>query len=615
MTTAPLNTAAPLDSLVASPDALATVFLQGAGTASARKHRTATAAAFTVRFGETDGWRRTSLAERLAAPVGVRGFAAFALLIERVAVDAEYVARAGTAWGHHATRVHPQLSASFTATAHRNGFTSKEIQRQWATLAKLAAIAGVEPDCLYRHRFNAARDDLVAAAAGTHGGQAPITLTTPLHGLEATLTALDILDEPRARAGTTNSRQAHWDRLTIAAPVLATTMRRYLAQLTLSLRPGSVALIDTSLRHLADYLTEHHREVGSVADIGRTHIEGFKAWLAARPGYRGRRAPVKTTIGMRISHLRSFFERIIEWGYLDAPARNPVFAGDMPIRDRPLPRFLDDADAAALLSAARALPDLFDRVCVEVLARTGLRKGEFLGLTLDAVVQIGDGLWLRTPVGKLHTDRYIPLHPRVKELLDQWRTHRDEQAKSALLFIDRGRPVPQTRVDRAVHKAAAAAGLGHTTPHQLRHTLATQAINRGMSLEAIAALLGHRSMTMTMTYARIADKTVAEEYFAVSEKVEALYEPAPLPADAEGPNMRKLRTEANRRLLGNGYCSRPAELGCRYETICETCSFFAPTIAFRDTLQNQHDDAQAHGETHRQDVYVKILKELDQTAS
>ncbi len=50
-----------------------------------------------------------------------------------------------------------------------------------------------------------------------------------------------------------------------------------------------------------------------------------------------------------------------------------------------------------------------------------------------------------------------------------------------------------------------------------------------MSLEAIAALLGHRSMTMTMTYARIADKTVAEEYFAVSEKVEALYEPAALP--------------------------------------------------------------------------------------
>ena len=148
---------------------------------------------------------------------------------------------------------------------------------------------------------------------------------------------------------------------------------------------------------------------------------------------------------MRISHLRGFFERIIEWDYLD------------------------DAAAAALLAAARAVPDLFDRVCVEVLARTGLRS-----LTVDAVVQIGQGHWLRTPVGKLHTDRYIPLHPKVKELLEQWRTYRGEESKSALLFIDRGRPVPQTRVDRAVHKAAAAAGLSHTTPHQMRHTLATQ---------------------------------------------------------------------------------------------------------------------------------------------
>ncbi len=92
---------------------------------------------------------------------------------------------------------------------------------------------------------------------------------------------------------------------------------------------------------------------------------------------------------MRLGHLRCFFDRIIEWGYHDAPARTPVFAGDIPIRDRPLPRFLDDPDATKLLSAARRLPTLFDRVCVEVLARTGLRKGEFLGLTTDAVVTAG----------------------------------------------------------------------------------------------------------------------------------------------------------------------------------------------------------------------------------
>lgn len=223
--------------------------------------------------------------------------------------------------------------------------------------------------------------------------------------------------------------------------------------------------------------------------------------------------------------------------------------------------------------------------------------------------------WVGADLPEAGVDRYIPLHPRAKTLLAEWTAHRRQQPHTQLMFTDRGRPIPASRLDRAVRDAAAAAGIGHVSPHQLRHTLATQAINRGMSLEAIAALLGHRSMSMTLTYARIADRTVADEYFAVSKKVEALYlrEPA-LPADAEGPNMHRLRAETTRRLLGNGHCSRPRDLECRYETMCETCSFFVPTIAFRDQLQAQHEDAVHHGDEHRQQAYQKLLSRLEQGA-
>ena len=78
-------------------------------------------------------------------------------------------------------------------------------------------------------------------------------------------------------------------------------------------------------------------------------------------------------------------------------------------------------------------------------------------------------------------------------------------------------------VARMIRRIAKAAGIGHVHPHQLRHTLATQAINNGMSLEAIAAMLGHRSMRMTLTYARIADRTVADQYFAAANAVDQLY--------------------------------------------------------------------------------------------
>jgi hypothetical protein len=68
--------------------------------------------------------------------------------------------------------------------------------------------------------------------------------------------------------------------------------------------------------------------------------------------------------------------------------------------------------------------------------------------------------------------------------------------------------------------------------------LATQAINRGMRLEAIAALLGHQKMEITLIYEKIANRVVADEYAAVSAKIDALYgQPPALPADYESTGM------------------------------------------------------------------------------
>jgi hypothetical protein len=55
--------------------------------------------------------------------------------------------------------------------------------------------------------------------------------------------------------------------------------------------------------------------------------------------------------------LRVFFERVIEWDWADAPVRNPIIGRDIPPRREPLPKFLDDRDAARLMAAARAATD------------------------------------------------------------------------------------------------------------------------------------------------------------------------------------------------------------------------------------------------------------------
>ena len=175
----------------------------------------------------------------------------------------------------------------------------------------------------------------------------------------------------------------------------------------------------------------------------------------------------------------------------------------------------------------------------------------------------------------------------------------DDAAAAKLARATRTEPDPLTRlgVANALARIANNAGIGHVTPHQLRHTLATQAINRPMSLEAIAALLGHKTLAMTMVYARIADKTVADEYFAVTDKVEALYnQPHQLPASDEGNEMRKLRAEMHRRMLGNGYCARPVEMDCHFESICESCNFFVTTIEFKPTLRRLQPPPQSRTE-------------------
>ena len=120
---------------------------------------------------------------------------------------------------------------------------------------------------------------------------------------------------------------------------------------------------------------------------------------------------------------------------------------------------------------------------------------------------------------------------------------------------------------------------------------------------------------MTLRYAKIASRTVADEYFAVTEKVEALYGQAPvLPADAIGPEMARLRRE-HRKMLGNGWCTRPPELDCAFESICETCTFFQASIEFRPTLQAQHDDAVAKRQDHRGQLFASLLARIDQDAS
>ena len=572
---------------------------------------TSPARAFLLRVGGATGWSRLSIEEQWRiSQARESAVVMWMIAAGHVRPRPEFLVRGYQPIGKVSAWVHREFHERFMETAAAIGFSPKAAELQWWATAKIAAVAGVAPDKLTRAKFDTASAKLADATLRVGPPSARRCLSTRLYGAEATLYHAGVIDgAPRKRAPNQAAvRQQEW----ASVPArLAETLQGYVEQMRVTLRPGSMPHIERTLREFALWLRDETPEVKAVRDLRRSHIERYKRHVAQKPNLRGGRLS-KRTIAGELSTLRICLERLAEWDGEDAPARTLMFPGDVPKLDDPLPRFIDDGAAKKLIQAARATDDPFARLAVEFLARTGLRRGEFLDLKIDSVVQIGSAYWLHVPLGKLRTDRYIPLHPQLKELLDEWVARRPASLREPWLFMDHGRRLGPESVRKAVQKVAREAGLESVTPHQLRHTLATQAINRGMSLEAIAALLGHKSMRMTMVYAKISNRTVADEYFKVSEQVEALYDaPKQLPAEAEGSEMRKLRSEMHRRMLGNGYCARPVGLDCHFESICESCTYFQTTLEFRPILERQRDDAANKGQVGRLKIFDGLLERLD----
>jgi integrase len=408
----------------------------------------------------------------------------------------------------------------------------------------------------------------------------------------AALTSSDpAVDEPLA-AGPVRHRD--WDVVVAHAPLLAVTAWRYLDQLAVSMRPATVDVADNTLRCFAGFLVTEHPDLVGFVDVRRAHVEGFKLFFVARLTAAGK-LPARNTIRQRFGMLRSFFDRIIEWDWDDAPMRIPIFSVDVPIADDPLPRFLDDVQAARLAAAA-AVAAPFDRLIIELLSRTGMRVGELCTLERDAVVELNGTPWIRVPVGKLHNDRYVPLHPNAARLLADWVAL--HPPSGGLLLEHQGRCLDRHHVGRIVKRVAVAAGLEHVHPHQLaphaRHPgdqpwNATRSDRHHARASQPAASPTRPSPTNTPP----------------PRPRSTLSTPPPI--QSNDSNNSPASTAG---LLANGWCNRHVATDCVYETICEGCGDYQTTIEFRPTLQAQADHATRNHQTERAAIYNRLLGAL-----
>ncbi|MGH9092126.1 MAG: tyrosine-type recombinase/integrase, partial [Acidimicrobiales bacterium] len=348
------------------------------------------------------------------------------------------------------------------------------------------------------------------------------------------------------------------------------------------------------------------------------HIEPFLVWSRSRP-WRGPNGEGKT-VGMTVFHhdlvdLRVFFEDIAEWGWAGAPQRRLIFLSDLPRLPEPMPRALPADIDRALMAAVSALDDPFARVGLTVLRATGMRAGELLDLELGCIVDFGGGhgSWLHVPVGKLGTDRMVPLDPEPLSLLDAWITNRGPQRSlphprdghlADFVFTERGRRIGAHRLRVGLHTAIAAADLRnragnplHVTLHQLRHTFGTTLANAGMSLPALMALMGHVTPEMTLRYARLASPTIRDAYNTAMAKANGRRSLFVIAAGTNRSVPSKvdwLHAEMLKTRLAHGFCSRETVAGaCAYANICEQCDNFVPDPDRAQLLNEQLDDVRA----------------------
>ncbi len=228
---------------------------------------------------------------------------------------------------------------------------------------------------------------------------------------------------------------------------------------------------------------------------------------------------------------------------------------------------------------------------------------------MDCVHEVPEhGHWLKIPLGKLDTERMVPIDAEILELIDHITTlrtpgralpHPRYRRPAQFLFTYLGRRLTQQAVRAELNRAATVAGLGHITSHQLRHTYATALVNAGVSLQALMALLGHTSAEMSLRYGRLFDATVRAEYErALDLAKQQARTPVPgrvqLPlVDITGGKDWKDTPLLKSRLAG-GFCLRaPAQQACAYANICEHCPSFHTDASSLPILAAQRVDAQA----------------------
>src|ERR1039457_3386533 len=258
---------------------------------------------------------------------------------------------------------------------------------------------------------------------------------------------------------------------------MAALFQRAAQSLTTSLNREAIRFYSGTIRKFLSFLDAQYPQVQSLHDLRRDpHTLAWFAYL------RSHQPPLATiTYTIHLFHLRRMLEELAWTEDLPLLARL-VLRQDTPRQEQYLPRPLT-VDQDRLIQQELLRRDDRNSNAFLLLRHTGMRIGECADLSLDCLRAVGPDWAIHVPLGKLKTERMVPVDAFVCRLVDRLRLLRSQDpipADGFLLARPSGRDALIRKLRTSWRDFVATVGITkRIVPHQLRHSFGTEMLRAG----------------------------------------------------------------------------------------------------------------------------------------